>query len=78
MPVPKEDLIACIQKQLPHADITVTPLRYGDDHYQVSVVDDSFKGLPLIQQHRLVYQALGDLLKDKLHAMSLTTNPPQN
>lgn len=65
---------AAIVAQLPDATVTVS----SDDavHFQVQVVSEAFKGLPLVQQHRLVHQALGHDWATKIHAIALTTQTP--
>jgi len=76
MPVPKDTIDKLIKDQLPNAVITITSLKDDNDHYQATVTSSSFIGLTPMEQHRLVYRALGDILKDSLHAFSLTTHIP--
>jgi stress-induced morphogen len=46
----------------------------GGDHFHVTVVDGSFAGLPLVAQHRLVYDALAQPLRDgTIHELRITT-----
>lgn len=45
-------------------------------HFQVIITSAKFTGLSQLQQHRLVYQALGDLPTNGIHAISITTNTP--
>ena len=47
----------------------------GDDghHFEAVVVAPAFAGLSRIAQHRLVYDALGGELGDRIHALSLQT-----
>jgi BolA protein len=40
------------------------------------VVSERFEGLPLVRRHRLVYDALGDLMRAEVHALSLRTLTP--
>ena len=44
----------------------------GGDHFEVRVTASCFAGLGLIAQHRLVYEALGDLMQ-RIHALSVRT-----
>jgi BolA protein len=48
-----------------------TRARDGRGHFQVTIVSDRFKGLPPIQRHRLVYDAVGDLMETDIHALSI-------
>ncbi len=43
----------------------------GKGHYKLKVRGVCFDGLPLIRQHRLIYDALGTLMRDKIHALSI-------
>lgn len=48
----------------------------GGGHYRVTIVAGAFEGLTLQQQHRLVHEALRDLLGGEIHALGLKTRPP--
>ena len=45
----------------------------GDDgaHFEALIVSDDFKNLNLVKRHQLVYQALGGLMDEEIHALSL-------
>jgi stress-induced morphogen len=46
----------------------------GGDHFHVTVVDGAFGGLSLVEQHRLVYDALAEPLRDgTIHELRITT-----
>jgi len=44
----------------------------GGGHYRLTVVSATFSGLGRLERHRLVYQALGDLMQGRVHALSIT------
>jgi BolA protein len=48
----------------------------GGGHYNVTIVSQSFAGLSLLEQHRLVYDTLGEMMGREIHALALTTNAP--
>jgi stress-induced morphogen len=49
----------------------------GGDHFHVTVVSPRFEGLPLLEQHRLVNDALADPLRDgTIHELRITTRRP--
>ena len=64
-----EDMIyQIINEQIKCTMLDVT----GDGrHFDAIVVSDAFVGLSKLQRHRLVYQALGDKMKDEIHALSM-------
>lgn len=45
----------------------------GGGHYRIEIVSPRFDGLSTIKRHRLVYDALGELMKRDIHALSMTT-----
>ena len=51
----------------------------GDDgtHFQAVVVSDAFAGKSRVQRHQLVYQTLGDRMREEIHALSMQTYTPQ-
>jgi BolA protein len=48
----------------------------GRGHFSVLVVSDSFRGLPTVRRHRLVYQAVGDMMTTDVHALSIQALAP--
>jgi stress-induced morphogen len=62
-----------IQKALPTADIKTQDLTGGGDHWRVQVRAEEFRGKSLVEQHQLIYQALGELMRSEIHALALDT-----
>jgi BolA protein len=48
----------------------------GGGHYVVTIVSAAFAGLPLLKRHRLVYAAVGEAMKDEIHALSIRAYAP--
>ena len=50
----------------------------GDDgtHFEAVIVSPAFEGKSMIQQHQLVYGALGDRMRAEIHALSMKTYTP--
>jgi len=48
----------------------------GGGHFQVLVVSERFQGLLPVAAQRLVYEALGDLMVNEIHALSMRTLTP--
>ena len=57
---------------LPGATFSVRDTTGEGDHFDVQVRAKAFAGLGLVEQHRLVYDALGDLMR-QVHALALRT-----
>jgi BolA protein len=43
----------------------------GAGHFTVKITADCFRGKRLIERHRLVYEALGDLMQTEIHALAI-------
>jgi len=49
----------------------------GDgQHFQALIVSASFDGKSRIQRHQMVYAALGDRMREEIHALSMRTLTP--
>ena len=48
----------------------------GGGHYILHIVADAFAGKSLIQRHRLVYDAVGDMMHADIHALSIQAKAP--
>ena len=49
----------------------------GGGHFAATIVSNRFEGLNAVQRHRLVYEALGDLMKTDIHALSVRALTPK-
>lgn len=76
MPMEAEDIEKLIKENLPEAQVTIEDLRGDGDHYAAHVVSPAFKGKTRVQQHQMVYDALGGRMGGVLHALALTTAVP--
>ena len=46
-------------------------------HFEAVIVSDAFRGKNKVQQHQLVYGALGDRMREEIHALSMQTLTPE-
>ena len=80
--------IAMIQKRLNEA-LKPQSLEIEDDgarhighpkvsggHFNVTIVSEQFIGLSSIARHRLVYDAVADIMNSEIHALSIKTHTP--
>ncbi len=49
----------------------------GGGHYQLTLISPSFSGLNSMARHRAVYQALGDLMGTRIHALTIIALSPE-
>jgi len=67
-----EEIKTIIENAIPSSFVNVD----GDGaHFEAIVVSSEFEGKGLLEQHQMVYKALGELMKD-IHALSLKTYTP--
>jgi BolA protein len=50
--------------------------RSGGGHYHVTIVAEIFEGRSLVQRHQLIYNALGDMMKQQIHALGINALSP--
>ena len=62
-----------LAEALPGADVDVKDLTGTKDHFSATISAPQFAGKSLIEQHQMVYRALGDAMKGPIHALALTT-----
>ncbi len=74
--MPAAKIEALIRAALPDAKVEIRDLAGDGDHYQAHVVSAAFAGKNRVQQHKLVYEALGGRMGGELHALQLTTAVP--
>ena len=68
-----EIIVAKIKASMPSATIKAVDLTGGGDHWQVTIRAQEFTGKSLVEQHQMVYKALGDMMKQEIHALALDT-----
>ncbi|MAI84619.1 MAG: BolA family transcriptional regulator [Rickettsiales bacterium] len=73
MPMSLKELNDVLEKNFEDSDISIIDLRGDENHYHATIKSSRFNGLSKVQQHQLVYKALGDDMGTKLHALKLTT-----
>jgi stress-induced morphogen len=76
MPMDAHEIETLIKAKFPDASVEIKDLAGDGDHYSAHVVTSAFKGRSRVQQHQLVYEALGGRMGGVLHALALTTAAP--
>ena len=76
MAMPAAEIAALIKAALPDAEVRIDDLAGDGDHYHAHVTSGLFAGKSRVQQHKLVYEALGGRMGGELHALQLTTAVP--
>ena len=51
----------------------------GDGHhFEAVIVSQAFRGKSRVQQHQMVYKALGERMREEIHALSMQTLTPED
>jgi acid stress-induced BolA-like protein IbaG/YrbA len=70
-----EDVQAYIEQGLECELVRVA----GDGHhFEAVIVSAAFAGKSRVQRHQLVYRALGDRMREEIHALSMQTLTPED
>lgn len=72
------EITELIKARFPDATVEIQDLAGDGDHYAARVESRAFKGKTRVQQHQMVYDALGGRMGDELHALALTTTVPED
>ena len=49
----------------------------GQTHWRLSIVSPRFAGQATVARHRMVYQALGELMQNPIHALAISARTPE-
>lgn len=49
----------------------------GNTHWRLAIVSPRFAGKPVVARHRMVYEALGSLMQNPIHALAITARAPE-
>lgn len=62
-----------LRAAFPDAVVELKDLTGTKDHYQAVIISGAFAGRSRVQQHQMVYAALGELMDGPVHALALET-----
>ena len=72
-----DEIKQTLSRALPVTLVETQDLTGGGDHWQVIIVSSAFEGKGLLEQHRIVNEALREPLADqRIHALTLKTYSP--
>ncbi len=73
MAISKEKLEQMLIESLPGAKVFIEDLKGDGDHYSATIISKNFIGKSRIEQHKMVYDALGGKMGNELHALMIKT-----
>ena len=74
--MPAADIEALIKAAIPDAAVQIEALVDDNDHWLARVTSAQFAGKSRVQQHKMVFAALGERMGGELHALQLHTAVP--
>ena len=80
MAMDNSEIEALIESEIEGAEATVTSSRHDEEdeeHFAALVISPAFEDVPLVQQHQMVYDALGEHMTTDIHAMEIKTYTPE-
>ena len=66
-----------IMTGVPNSRVLVQDTTGGGDHFEALIISPAFAGKTMIEQHRMVYGALGEAVGREIHALALKTYTPE-
>jgi stress-induced morphogen len=66
-----------LRDAFPDALIEIQDTAGDGDHWAARIVCEAFRGKSRVQQHQMVYGAIGSLMGAELHALALQTVVPE-
>jgi stress-induced morphogen len=76
-PITAEEIESMILTALPDARVQVRDTTGGGDHYEAIIVSQAFVGKTRVNRHRMIYGALQDAMRERIHALALVTMTPE-
>lgn len=69
-------LTQVLQSAFPDATLDLKDMLGDADHYGLTITSQAFEGLNRVRRHQAIYKALGTLMGNELHALSIRTLTP--
>lgn len=77
MPMDASEIETRIVAAFPDAKVIMVDLAGDGDHWAARVTSAAFAGKSRVQQHQMVYRAIGEQMGGDLHALALQTFIPE-
>lgn len=77
MAMDRTTLETFLREAFPDATIRLTDMAGDNDHWSAEIISESFRGKTRVAQHQMVYAALKGKMGGVLHALALSTRPPE-
>lgn len=78
MPMKPDMILSLLARAFPGAGVDLQDTAGDNDHYNLVVTCEAFRGKSRVEQHRMVYAALEGRMGGELHALAVQTRIPDN
>ena len=68
-----QDIESMVKDAIPGASVELRDMAGDNDHFGITVISALFEGKSRVQQHKMVFDALGGGMGTQLHALQVTT-----
>jgi len=68
-----QEIERLVKAAIPSSEVKVLDVTGTFDHFEVNVKSKAFEGKSLIEQHRMIYAAIGDAVGGPIHALKIKT-----
>ena len=75
--MPIEELRGMLVAAFPEGEVDLSSPMNDDNHFQLKIVSPDFQGKSMVEQHQMVYKALGDSMREAVHALAIKTYTPE-
>ena len=75
--MPVEQVQALLTQAFPGETVQVDNPQGDGEHFQVLIVSGKFQDKSMVEQHQMVYAALGGAMRAAIHALALKTYTPE-
>ena len=68
-----KEITSMIKQAIPNSEVNVVDLKGTGDHFSALIISDVFEGVGLVDRHKMIYNAISDVMTTKIHAMQIKT-----
>ena len=62
-----------LKEKIKDSKVFIQDMTRNDNHFNVIIISSIFEGLSLIEQHKLIYNVLNNMVTKDIHALQLKT-----
>jgi len=68
-----KEITSMIKQAIPNSEVNVVDLKGTGDHFSALIISNAFEGVGLVDRHKMIYNAISDVMTTKIHAMQIKT-----